>query len=50
MPIIKKVSSNPKRFTFPPQEEFERVVKRAKRNDKKTNIGLTPWATELEQG
>ena len=45
MPLIKKS----KRFTFPPPEEFERVVKRAQRSDRRTNIGLTPWATELDK-
>jgi len=44
MPIKKS-----ERFTFPPPEEFERVVKRAQRSDKRTNIGLTPWATELDK-
>jgi len=34
MPAIKKVSPSPKRFTFPPQEELERVVKRARRSDR----------------
>ena len=51
MPAIKKVSSNTKakRFVFPPPEEFERVVKRAQRSHRRTNIGLTPWATELDK-
>ncbi|RHZ36544.1 hypothetical protein [endosymbiont GvMRE of Glomus versiforme] len=46
MPINKNSS---KRFVFPPKEEFERVVKRAQRSDRRTNIGLTPWATELDK-
>ncbi|CAH1758449.1 13377_t:CDS:1 [Entrophospora sp. SA101] len=49
MPIIKKVSPSPKRFAFPPKEEFERVVKRARKSDRRTNFGLTPWATELDK-
>ena len=49
MPAIKKVSPSPKRFAFPPKEEFERVVKRAQRSDRRTNFGLTPWATELDK-
>jgi hypothetical protein len=31
-----------KKFVFPSKEEFERVVKRAKKSDRRTNIGLTP--------
>jgi len=38
-----------KRFTFPPKEEFERVVKRARRSDRWTNIGLAPDATPLDK-
>ena len=34
---------------FPPQEEFERVVKRASSSDKKTNFFLPPNATELDK-
>src|SRR5688572_20517549 len=34
---------------FPPQEEFERVVKRAQKSDKRTNIGLHPNATSAEK-
>ena len=34
---------------FPPQEEFERVVKRAQKSDKKTNIGLSPNASPIEK-
>ena len=34
---------------FPPQEEFERVVKRAQKSDKRTNIGLSPNASPIEK-
>ena len=34
---------------FPPQEEFERVVKRAKKSDKRTNFLLPPNATAAEK-
>jgi len=34
---------------FPPQEEFERVVKRISKSDKRTNIGLHPNATPIEK-
>jgi hypothetical protein len=47
MPIIKKVKA--RKSVFPPPEEFERVVKRAQRSDRRTNIGL-PWnATPIER-
>ena len=36
-------------FKFPPKEEFERVVKRARKSDKRTNIGLPFNATELDK-
>ena len=34
---------------FPPQEEFERVVKRARKSDKRTNFLLPPNATAAEK-
>ena len=34
---------------FPPQEEFERVVKRAQESDERTNIGLSPNASPMER-
>src|SRR5947207_2131072 len=34
---------------FPPQEEFERVVERAKKSDKRTNFLLPPNATAAEK-
>jgi len=34
---------------FPPQEEFERVVKRISKSDKRTNIGLAPNASPVER-
>src|SRR5438128_10980834 len=34
---------------FPPQEEFERVVKRVQKSDKRTNIGLSPNASPIER-
>jgi len=42
------VKSN-NRSVFPPQEEFERVVKRAQKNDKRTNFLLSPNATAVEK-
>ena len=47
MPTIRKV--NTKKFVFPPQEEFERAVKRIARSEKKTNIGLASNATPVEK-
>jgi len=38
-----------KKFTFPPKEEFERVVKRIARSDKRTNFSLAPNATPVEK-
>jgi len=38
-----------KRFTFPPQEEFERVVKRIAKSDRRTNFSLPPNATPVEK-
>ena len=49
MPVIKKVSPSPKKFTFPPKEEFERVVKRAQRSHRRTNILLYPNASAAEK-
>ena len=50
MPIIKKVSPSPKRFTFPPKEELERVRKRiARPGYRRVNIGLLPNATESDK-
>ena len=34
---------------FPPQEEFERVVKRVSKSEKRTNIGLHPNASDEEK-
>ena len=34
---------------FPPKEEFERVVKRTQKSDKRTNMGLPPNATAAEK-
>jgi hypothetical protein len=34
---------------FPPQEEFERVVKRISKSEKRTNIGLHPNANSEEK-
>jgi predicted XRE-type DNA-binding protein len=34
---------------FPPQEEFERVVKRAQKSDQRTNFLLPPNATAAEK-
>src|SRR5205823_7432054 len=38
-----------KKFTFPPQEELERVRKRIARTDRRTNIGLSPNASPIEK-
>ena len=35
--------------TFPPQEEFERVVKKARSSDKRTNFLLPPDASYTEK-
>ena len=34
---------------FPPQEEFEKVVERIQKSDKRTNIGLHPNASSEEK-
>lgn len=34
---------------FPPQEEFERVVKRISKSEKRTNVGLAPNASDEEK-
>src|SRR4051812_7629524 len=44
MPRIKN-----KGFKFPPPKEFERVVKRAQRSDRRTNILLHPNASTVER-
>jgi len=49
MPNIKKVSPSSKRFVFPPEEEFERVVKRARRSHRRTNILLHSNASAAEK-
>ncbi|KLL02695.1 MAG: hypothetical protein MRERV_76c001 [Mycoplasmataceae bacterium RV_VA103A] len=49
MPTIKKVSPSPKKFVFPPKEEFERVVKRIAHSDRRTNIGLVSNTTPTEK-
>jgi|GEM_PF-3277019 len=50
MPATKKVSPSPKRFTFPPKEELERVRKRiARPGYRRVNIGLLPNATESDK-
>jgi len=49
MPIKKSVSPSSKRFTFPPKEEFERVVKKIASSDRRTNIGLVSNATPIEK-
>src|SRR6185369_10515198 len=38
-----------KNSIFPPQEEFERVVERTQKSDKRTNIGLHPNASSEEK-
>jgi predicted HTH transcriptional regulator len=40
---------NNNRSVFPPQEEFERVVKRISKSEKRTNIGLPPNASSEEK-
>ncbi|CAJ0638094.1 2683_t:CDS:2 [Entrophospora sp. SA101] len=45
-----RVSPSPKRFTFPPKEELERVRKRiARPGYRRVNIGLLPNATESDK-
>jgi len=46
---MKNINENSNHSVFPPKEEFERVVKRAQESDRRTNVGLTPWATELDK-
>ena len=38
-----------RKFTFPPQEELERVRKRTALSDRRTNIGLPPNASPIEK-
>ena len=45
MPVIKKTRNS----VFPPPEEFERVVKRIARSERRTNIGLASNATPVEK-
>ena len=40
---------NNNRSVFPPQEEFERVIKRISKSEKRTNIGLHPNASSIEK-
>lgn len=46
---MKKELNNKSHSIFPPQEEFERVVKRAQKSDKRTNMGLPPNANEIDR-
>lgn len=43
------MTKNNNRSVFPPQEEFERVVKRVQKSDKRTNFLLPPNATVAEK-
>ena len=43
------VKKNNNHSVFPPQEEFERVVKRISKSDKRTNIGLASNASGEEK-
>jgi predicted XRE-type DNA-binding protein len=50
MKIIKKNSNNRQKFTFPPEEEMERVIKYfSDPNCKEINQGLMPNASELDK-
>lgn len=50
MKAIKKSSNNRQKFTFPPEEELERVIKYfSDPNCKEINQGLTPNASELDK-
>jgi len=50
MKAIKKNTNNRQKFTFPPQEELERVIKKfSDPNCKEINIGLMPDASELDK-
>ena|SRR5436305_2898981 len=40
---------NNNRSVFPPKEEFEKVVERVSKSDKRTNMGLPPNATAAEK-
>jgi len=46
---IKKNPNNKKKFTFPPEEELERVVKYFSENPREINQGLMPNASELDK-
>jgi predicted XRE-type DNA-binding protein len=50
MKAIKKSSNNRKEFSFPPEEEMERVIKYfSDPNCKEINQGLMPNASELDK-
>jgi predicted XRE-type DNA-binding protein len=50
MKAIKKSSSDRQKFTFPPEEEMERVIKYfSDPNCKEINQGLMPNASELDK-
>jgi hypothetical protein len=36
-------------LVFPPKEEFERVVQRISKSERRTNIGLHPNASPIEK-
>jgi hypothetical protein len=44
-----KELNNKKQFTFPPEEELEKVRERIRKSDKRTNMGLPPNATAAEK-
>ena|ERR1043166_1871801 len=46
MKLTQKTNQN---FSFPPQKEFERVVKKAKTNHRNSNFLLPPDANELDK-
>jgi predicted XRE-type DNA-binding protein len=49
MKVIKKNSNNKQKFTFPPEEELERVIKHFSENPQEINQGLMPNASELDK-
>ena|ERR1700748_981195 len=46
---MKSNKTTDKGFSFPPQEEFKRVVERTQKSDKRTNFGLPLDATPVEK-
>lgn len=47
--IMKSNKTATKGFSFPPEEEMQRVIERARKSDKRTNFGLPLDATPVEK-